>query len=87
MNGVDIYFIIINVVAFFMYGLDKYKAKHNQWRIPERALLGVAVFGGTLGAIAGMNFFHHKTKHAYFRYGLPAMLVVQILLIVWVFGT
>lgn len=70
----------INIIAFFMYGLDKSKAKRGAWRIPEATLLGIAFFGGALGAFLGMKVFRHKTKHAQFFIGVPVMLVLQIAL-------
>ena len=74
------YLIIINLAAFFLYGVDKSRAKRGQWRISEKMLLGIAVIGGSIGAILGMFSFRHKTKHWYFRFGLPAILVLQALL-------
>ena len=81
-TAILIYLIAVNVVAFILYGADKQKARKKKWRISEKALLGIAVIGGSLGAILGMYVFHHKTKHWYFRYGLPLILVIQIL-VVW----
>ena len=78
MKELYLYLIAVNVVAFLLYGADKIKAKQGAWRIPEKTLLGIAVIGGSVGAIIGMNFFHHKTKHWYFKYGLPAILLVQL---------
>ncbi len=77
-----IYIIVVNVVAFFLYGIDKLKAKKNKWRIPERTLIGVAVVGGSLGALAGMLVWRHKTQHAKFYVGIPVIIVVQIALVV-----
>ena len=77
MQSLWIYLAVVNVVAFALYGIDKYKAKAGAWRIPEKTLLGVAVLGGSVGAMAGMKYFHHKTKHWYFRYGLPAIFLLQ----------
>ncbi len=71
---------VINIIAFILYGVDKHRARHQRWRISEKTLIGVAVFGGSVGAILGMYFFHHKTKHWYFRYGLPVILIVQVAL-------
>lgn len=71
---------VINIIAFFMYGLDKGKAKRGAWRIPEATLLGIAFFGGALGAFLGMKVFRHKTKHVQFFIGVPVMLVLQIAL-------
>lgn len=72
--------LAINIIAFFMYGLDKSKAKRGAWRIPEATLLGIAFFGGALGAFLGMKVFRHKTKHVQFFIGVPVMLVLQIAL-------
>lgn len=75
------YFIIINIVSFALYGLDKRKAIRKKWRISERNLFGIAVFGGALGALFAMVFFRHKTQHILFKVGVPAVLIVQVLLI------
>lgn len=71
------YLIFVNVLAFACFGIDKQKAKSRQWRISEKTLLAIAVCGGSLGAILGMRFFHHKTQHAKFALGLPAILILQ----------
>ena len=76
-----IYLAVINVVAFFMYGIDKWKAKRSKWRVPEATLLLMAVLGGSLGAWLGMKVWHHKTLHKKFRYGVPIIIIVQIALI------
>ena len=76
-----IYFIAINLVTFFLYGIDKWKAKCSKWRIPEATLLGLAVIGGSIGAWLGMKVWHHKTQHKKFKYGLPLILLAQIALI------
>ncbi|MBQ6546279.1 MAG: DUF1294 domain-containing protein [Lachnospiraceae bacterium] len=76
-----IYLAAVNITAFILYGADKKKAKRGQWRIPEKTLLGIAAIGGSAGAILGMFLFRHKTKHWYFRYGLPAILIVQLVLV------
>ena len=78
-----LYLVAINVVTLFLYGIDKWKAKRARWRIPERVLLGMAAIGGSVGAWLGMRVWHHKTQHAKFRYGVPAMLVAQAALVVW----
>ena len=75
-----IYLAVINVVTFFMYGIDKWKAKKSKWRIRETALLGLAVLGGSIGAWLGMRTWHHKTLHKKFRYGVPLILITQIAL-------
>ena len=59
-------------------GLDKAKAKAKAWRIPEKTLLGIAVMGGGLGVLLGMETFRHKTKHWYFKYGVPVILMMEI---------
>ena len=78
-----IYLVSINVVTFFMYGIDKWKAKKSRWRIRETALLGLAVLGGSIGAWLGMKVWHHKTQHKKFKYGIPAIIIVQLALIVY----
>jgi len=78
-----IYLVSINVVTFFMYGIDKWKAKKSRWRIRETALLGLAVLGGSIGAWLGMKVWHHKTQHKKFKYGVPAIIIVQLALIVY----
>ena len=76
-----IYLAVTNVVTFFMYGVDKWKAKMSKWRIRETALLGLAVFGGSIGAWLGMKVWHHKTQHKKFKYGVPAIIIVQLAII------
>ena len=75
---IAVYLAAVNVVTFFLYGVDKRKAKKGQWRVPEKTLFLFPLLGGSLGGILGMKVFHHKTKHWYFRWGLPAILVLQI---------
>ena len=70
--------IITNIAAFIMYGVDKAKAKMRAWRISEAALLIIAAVGGSIGAIAGMIVFRHKTKHLKFLIGLPLILIIQL---------
>ena len=72
-----LYLLAVNVAAFLLYGVDKRRAKKEMWRIPEKTLFGVALLGGSVGAIAGMQVFRHKTRHWYFKFGLPAILIVQ----------
>ena len=80
--GLLIYLAAINIVAFFLYGIDKWKARHDKWRITEARLIWIAVAGGSIGALLGMRLWHHKTQHAKFRYGLPAILILQIAAVV-----
>jgi len=79
-----IYLVAINVVTFLIYGIDKWKAKRDKWRISEAALLGLAAIGGSIGAWLGMKVWHHKTMHKKFKYGIPLILAAQIALIVLV---
>ena len=81
LHVVLIYLAVINVVTFFMYGIDKWKAKKSKWRIRETALLGLAVLGGSIGAWLGMKVWHHKTQHKKFKYGVPAIIIIQLALI------
>ena len=76
-----VYLLLINAAGFLLMLVDKYKAKRNLWRIPEATLMGVAAMGGSIGAIAGMNLFRHKTKHPKFYIGLPVILALQIVLV------
>lgn len=78
-----LYLVIINVVTFFLYGIDKYKAKRSKWRIPEATLLGLAFIGGSIGAWMGMKVWHHKTMHKKFKYGIPAIIILQLLVIAY----
>lgn len=72
------YLLAINAVTFIVYGIDKYKAKKAKWRISEATLLLLAVLGGSVGAWVGMKVWHHKTMHKKFKYGIPAILLIQI---------
>ena len=76
-----IYFLSLNVLTFFTYGIAKWKAKKAKRRIREAALLGLAVLGGSIGACLGMKVWHHKTMHKKFKYGIPAIIIVQLALI------
>lgn len=75
------YLIAVNLIGFVLMGIDKYKAKKRAFRIPEATLFIVAIIGGSIGSIIGMYAFRHKTRHWYFVYGMPAILILQILLI------
>lgn len=81
-----IYAVIINIIGFFSMLIDKRRAIKNKWRIPEKTLFLIAVIGGSVGSIAGMRLFRHKTKHWYFAYGMPAILIVQIVIISLLLG-
>lgn len=81
MQAILIYYLAAaTVVTFVAYGIDKWKARHGKWRIPEATLLLLAAVGGSLGAWAGMKVWHHKTLHKKFRYGVPAIIIIQLLL-------
>lgn len=78
-----LYLFAINIVAFFAFGIDKLKAKRDKWRIPESTLLSMAVLGGSIGALAGMKVWRHKTLHDKFRIGIPVIIALQIAVVVW----
>ena len=84
-EAIGLYVIIINVLTFFIYGIDKLKAKKGKWRTPEASLLGLAVIGGSIGAYLGIKVWHHKTLHKKFKYGIPAIIILQIacICLVW----
>ena len=77
------YLLAINAVTFIVYGIDKYKAKKAKWRISEATLLLLAVLGGSVGAWVGMKVWHHKTMHKKFKYGIPAIQLIQIALMAY----
>ena len=83
---ITVYLIAVNIVTFFVYGIDKYKARHAKWRIPEATLLLLAAVGGSIGAWCGMKAWHHKTMHRKFKYGVPAIIILQVALAVWIVG-
>lgn len=80
-----IYYIAVNIIAFAMYGADKFFAKKDMWRISEKALILVAALGGAFGAFAGMETFRHKTKHAKFTIGIPVLMAVHLGILVYLF--
>lgn len=77
--------IIINIITFFVYGLDKLKAVNHWWRIPEWVLLGLAVAGGSIGAYLGMMVFRHKTLKPLFRFGVPVIVLLHVMIAVFVY--
>ena len=83
MKYLQIYLGVINLIGFFAMFLDKQKAKRGKWRIPEKTLFLLAVIGGSLGTTLGMHMFRHKTKHWYFKFGMPFILIVQIILMIY----
>lgn len=72
-----LYIVLINILTFFIYGIDKLKAKKSKWRVSENTLIGMAIIGGSIGAWLGMKIWHHKTLHKKFKYGVPLILVAQ----------
>lgn len=80
LKAVIIYLAVINIIAFIMFGADKARAVKGKWRISEAALILAALLGGSIGALAGMRIFHHKTRHRKFTVVIPVILVLQIVL-------
>ena len=76
------YLLIMNIIGFALMGIDKRRSVKRLWRISESTLFVVAIIGGSLGSIIGMRVFHHKTKHWYFVYGMPAILIIEVLAVV-----
>lgn len=75
-----LYLVVINIAAFAMMGIDKKRAKKHKWRIPETRLFASALMGGGLGAVTGMYFFRHKTKHWYFVKGMPLIFFIHVVI-------
>lgn len=84
MKTILIYIAVINVIAFVLFGVDKWKAKHGSWRITEATLLDAAILGGSIGAYLGMKVFHHKTQHKKFVYGIPLIIFFHLLLLFFI---
>lgn len=78
-----IYLLIINFIGFFAMFLDKQKARKGKWRIPEKTLFLLALIGGSLGTTLGMHTFRHKTKHWYFKFGMPLIFIVQLIPVIY----
>ena len=86
-QNIVIYLIIINIIGFFVMGIDKKRAKMMEWRIPEKTIFLITLFGGGIGTITGMYTFRHKTKKKYFTIGLPSILIVEIISVIYfIFG-
>lgn len=81
------YFIIITLIGLWSMWEDKKRAKRKQYRISEKTLFIIALLGGSIGSIAGMQLFRHKTKHWYFQIGMPLILILQILILYLAWGT
>ena len=82
----SIYLTVVNFTGFAMMGIDKQKARRDQWRIPERNFFITALLGGSLGCYLGMQVFHHKTMHKAFTIGMPVILIIQIIIPVILYG-
>ena len=82
-KNIVIYFIIINLIGFFIMWLDKRKAKKGAWRIPEKTLFIITALGGGIGTIAGMYTFHHKTQKIQFVIGFPLITILEVIAIIW----
>ena len=80
-----VWLAVINLLTFIVYGADKRRARKGKWRVPEKTLFLLPLLGGSVGALLGMRVFHHKTKHWYFVWGIPAILLAQIALAVWIY--
>ena len=78
-----VWLAVINLLTFIVYGADKRRARRGKWRVPEKTLFLLPLLGGSVGALLGMRVFHHKTKHWYFVWGIPAILLAQLALAVW----
>ena len=78
-----VYLAVINLATFIVYGADKRRARKGKWRVPGKTLFLLPLLGGSVGALLGMRVFHHKTRHWYFVWGIPAILLAQIALAVW----
>jgi len=82
-GALAVWLIAINLVTFAVYGADKRRARRGAWRVPEKTLFLLPLLGGSVGALLGMRVFRHKTKHWYFVWGVPAILLAQMALAVW----
>ncbi len=80
---IAIYLLVINLAGFLSMGLDKSKARRNKWRIPEATLFLFAIFGGSIGSLLGMRIFHHKTQKPRFYIGIPVILAVQAVILLY----
>lgn len=83
-KGLLIYLIVMNLIGLAVMAMDKSKARHHAWRIPEKTLFLVSILGGSAGTWAGMYLFHHKTKHWYFRWGFALLTAAQCAIIYFI---
>ena len=82
-KNILLYLLIVNIIGFLSMGIDKRRAKMMEWRIPEKTFFLITLFGGGIGTIAGMYTFRHKTKKKYFTIGLPAILIIEIISVIY----
>jgi len=82
-QNILIYLLVMNLVGFLSMLIDKKKAEKGSWRIPEKTLLMIGLIGGSIGSIIGMYVFHHKTKKLRFSVGLPVILILQIVTVIY----
>lgn len=85
LNWIALWVLLWSILAFVLMGVDKWKARRERWRVPEKTLFLAAALGGSPGAILGMYAFRHKTRHWYFKWGLPAILIAQLTLGLWLY--
>ncbi len=83
LNNLILYLIVINLIGFFIMLIDKRKAIKRQWRVSEKALICISIIGGSIGMLAGMSTFRHKTKHKKFTIGIPLILVIQVIVLTY----
>ena len=76
------YLFIINLIGFFIMLIDKQRAIHKEWRIPQKTIIGISILGGTIGMLIGMSSFRHKTKHKKFTIGVPFIFLIQICIVI-----
>ena len=81
------YLLAVNLCAFVLMGVDKRRARRGAWRVSEKSLFLPALLGGAFGGVLGMGLFHHKTRHWYFRFGFPLLLLLQLVLEIWLVWT
>ena len=85
MRAFFLYLIVINILTFLIFGIDKWKARRGKWRIPEGTLIWMSIIGGSIGALMGMYLFRHKTQKRKFNLGIPAILLAQTVLAYFLF--
>ena len=82
-----IYLAAMNLAGLASMGIDKWKAVHHAWRIPEHTLFFIAILGGSFGSLLGMHLFRHKTKHKIFLFGLPLIFAVHVIIAAYLIGS